>query len=296
MGLSPLHKRLWYTDAMKQSSGAEGFTILETLIVLAITGFLLGAAALIIQNKQNQTQFSQAVGTMQTSLQKSINEVSTGYFPNTGSFTCGLVSPGNTSQPPVLSTGGSAQAGTNTDCILLGKVVQFAVGQGAFDPTSDTYNVYNVVGLRTTAAVGTPTLLDEHARLVARGQGDALTVPNDQFEIQKFPFGMTVSYVRQGAANLGAIGFISNINTIGGTDASQNVSVVTIPGTTVGETEPTGVDHINTNLKNGVYNPTGGIDICFNSGSTRQSAKMSLGGQGRDITITSVIFSNPDCT
>ncbi len=37
-------------------------------------------------------------------------------------------------------------------------------------------------------------------------------------------------------------------------------------------------------------NPTAGVDICFNSGGTNQHAVISIGGSGRVLSTTLVIY------
>ncbi|HSW79191.1 MAG TPA: hypothetical protein VLG47_00255, partial [Candidatus Saccharimonadales bacterium] len=47
----------------------------------------------------------------------------------------------------------------------------------------------------------------------------------------------------------------------------------------------------------GSSNPDYDLEICFKSGTTRQSGKVSIGGNGGDINaVTTTIYSNTSCT
>src|SRR5438874_1617208 len=88
-------------------SRSAGFTIVEVMIVLAITGLLFLSAAALISGKQNQAAFDQAIQQLQSQIQQTMNEVSVGYYPNRNDFVCVAGGTG-----PLLSSG-SNQQGTN---------------------------------------------------------------------------------------------------------------------------------------------------------------------------------------
>lgn len=277
---------------MKRSSGVEGFTILETLIVLAVMGFLLLGAALLIANKQNSTQFSQGVGDVASQLQKVINEVSAGVYPDYGNLTC--TAPVGFSAPPILTTG-SATHGTNQACMFLGKAIQFSVGS----PGSAVFNTYSIVGLRANANGPVTSVAAAHPRVVAESASDPPGAVPDQFATSTMPYGLSVSYIHyNGAQNTRSIGFIPELTSLGADDASQKIDLVAIPGTNPGDSKLNGADHINTSLSAlpaADINPSGGVSICLNSGSTNQSALIQIGSGGRDLSVSSVIKDSPNC-
>jgi len=117
-----------------------GFTIAETMIVLAVTGLLFASTALLVVGRQNKVEFQTAVNDFQQQLQQIINETSSGYFPNGGGFSCNASS---VNHVVTFSSAGSAQ-GTNSGCIFLGKVIQF--GLGTTSPENSQIAVFPVVG------------------------------------------------------------------------------------------------------------------------------------------------------
>ncbi len=86
--------------------------------------------------------------------------------------------------------------------------------------------------------------------------------------------------------NIGAVGFVSSISSLGAADASQQVNIVAIPGTALNKTKEEGVGQINLGLREPIFtstqvNPPDGVSVCFNSGGTDQSALVIIGAGGR---------------
>jgi type II secretory pathway pseudopilin PulG len=94
-------------------SSADGFTIVETLIVLAVTAVLLVSTMLFVSGRQRKTEFAVGIRQLQQDVQRSINEAASGY--NGSRFTCSVVS-----GKPNIAVGTEAVAGTNNDCIFIG--------------------------------------------------------------------------------------------------------------------------------------------------------------------------------
>jgi type II secretory pathway pseudopilin PulG len=266
-----------------------GFTIVEILIVLTVSMALFLSAVLLINGKQNETSFNQAIHSVQTQLQQIVNDVGSGYYPNNGTIAC--TSSGG---KPLLSSTGSDSQGTNQDCLFLGKVVQFAVGVS--DP--EIFNVYTVTGLKDSSSGPTTDLTSAQARLIAQGTGDPASVP-DVFDSDQLQYGLTVSKMYYNGVtgnSISAVGFTSNLASLSAGDGSQQVNVIAIPNTTLHTDKVSAVKQIDDNLTSSVMNPTGGVQICFNSGGTKQSGLISIGDDGQLGTIDLTIFDSPGCT
>ena len=138
-----------------------GFTVIEVLIVLAVSGMLFVSAAILISGKQNQTAFDQSIRQVQSQVQQLISDVATGYYPNSENFRC-TISGGN----PTLSAG-AARQGTNSGCIFVGKAVQFGVGAA----NSEIFNGYTISGVQRGGAGGTETasMAEANPSVVAPG-------------------------------------------------------------------------------------------------------------------------------
>lgn len=279
---------------MKGGSPKRGFTIIETLIVLAVTGGLFIMAAALISNRQNKAQFSEGIRDVESRIQQIISEVSTGYYPNNGNFRCTEQADG-----PRLENVGGTQ-GTNEDCIFLGKVMHFAVDSD----DSSQVNVYSLVGLREKVSSSdlVDSLTDARPRLVAEGNSDPDgTIPN-VFDIVRVPYGLTVEWMRYNGTNTAAaVGFVSRLGaSLGDDDTSQQIDLLVIPGpagTDKGETQLNTVDRVKTSVRTSpVVNPPGGVKICLRSGGTEQSAIISIGGSGRQLSVSTSVKNNTTCS
>lgn len=91
-----------------------GFTIVETLIVLAVSGVLFISVAALISGQINRYRTRDAVFNLESSVRDVLNDVSTGYYPenNYNNIDC-----------DDHITGGSGR-GKNT-CVLAGKKIVF---------------------------------------------------------------------------------------------------------------------------------------------------------------------------
>lgn len=97
-----------------------GYTIIETMIFLAITGFLFFAAITAVGGRQASVQFSQGTRDMQADLERIINQVSTGYYPG-GNLSCSVA--GGAASAPTINSG-AEQQGSSNDCVFIGKALQ----------------------------------------------------------------------------------------------------------------------------------------------------------------------------
>ncbi|HET7320071.1 MAG TPA: prepilin-type N-terminal cleavage/methylation domain-containing protein [Candidatus Saccharimonadales bacterium] len=135
---------------LKMNGGKnKGYTIIEVMIVLAITGVMFLLAAVFISGKQDEVAFRQSVTDLNTDIQAAINDVTNGFYP-TGSgdqFNCSAGAGG--SQPTIVA--GTNGQGTNNGCIFLGKVLYFWTDAGG----SKGYEIMSVAG-NSTDSSGNP--------------------------------------------------------------------------------------------------------------------------------------------
>jgi prepilin-type N-terminal cleavage/methylation domain-containing protein len=118
--------------------GPRGYTIVEVLLVLAISSVLFLGVTTIFGSGRKNTEFSQAIYDIQSKVKQYAVQVSTGNFLETTQYTCAQ-SP--SSLRATLTLGASASTNSNQDCIYLGKALLPVIG------SSDIY-VYDVLGLR----------------------------------------------------------------------------------------------------------------------------------------------------
>lgn len=133
---------------MKRGRKTQGFTIVETLIFLAVSGALLLSAIVFISSTQNKTQFNQAANDALQQINGVINNVADGYYAGDDNVTCTVSGSAITS----VGTGATNARGTNDKCVFLGRIIEF--GTGAND---DKFTVHDVAGLRTVTSGGVET-------------------------------------------------------------------------------------------------------------------------------------------
>lgn len=287
---------------------AAGFTIIETMVVLAITGALFLVVAVTLSGRQNAAEFTHAIQSVQSQIQQVINQVSAGYYPNNGNFSCA----DQGGSVHIDSVSGNAQ-GTNQDCVFLGKVIQFGVA--GTDP--EAYRVYTIAGLRcgdnapiACPAAGSLNPFATSIPTVVGVSGDYTTYST----VGSLEYGLTTKWVHSnGVASkaIGAVGFLmepgSAAGTAGYSSSTQQVDVVPILPSAVSQTYTQAVSSIenSTNgagglrdpmLKNTApINPQNGVQICFVSATTNQSGLITIGGTGRQLLVKLDIKSNQTC-
>lgn len=287
-----------------------GFTIVETLIFLAVSAVIFLSAVILIAGKTNQTEFTQATQDVQSQVQGIINNIANGYYPNENNFNCIATGSPQHLQISTLTANGQ---GTNAGCLFVGKVVQFGV-HGS-DP--EQYVAYTIAGLQTDSTTGNnvqsyagavPLAIAQGNNLPGSGVPAALTGA-----VSTLQYGLTATNMWYCATNtviaagtqcgaaqqtaIGAVGFLSSLAAYDSSNSlvsgSQHVNLIPIGGTgvvsensTLGESQPDMADTINNYLENATgasspdsfttTNPPSAVQICFKSGTTQQSALMTI--------------------
>ncbi len=270
---------------INRSFAEGGYTIVEVLIVLAVTTALFVAIAGTFSGQQGRTEFTQGARDMESRVRDILNDVSTGYYPKIGTYSCI-----NSSGTLTFSSSDSAQ-GENSGCIFIGRVLQFEVG-GTND---EQYRIYSVAGLRQVSGRDVSSFAETKPRAIApTGSADD---PPDGTEVGYYPSGLKIGKVTY--TNTGiiyptdAVGFFSTfgVQTAAGGLKSGSISVNVVPlGTGTTPNQLTMVGIINgLDTASPVTNPSGGMSVCFISTGSNQIAIMSIGGSGRQLTVNMVI-------
>lgn len=269
-----------------------GFTVVEVMIVLAVTGALFISAATAISGRTNKTQFQQSINDIVTALRQNINSTAIGYYPNTGNFKC------TNSSGAMAVTGGANQQGTNNDCIFLGKAIQFGIT--GTDPQQ--YVTYPIAALRVDTA-------GEEVHDIATAKPAAIyptaqqpNAPDDTTK-DKLMYGLTVSkmiYNNNAGNAIGAFAVISDLSTYSYSNSqlqsgSQQLILVPIATSTLNDTIGSAAAKINQKLPTSPT-ATAGIQICFDSGTTDQSGLVTIGGSGgQQLNVSLQIKTGKGC-
>jgi len=277
--------RSYILRAMSSASHERGFTVVETLIVLAVMGALFVSAVLLVSGRVSHVEFSQAMNDTQSIIQQTVSQVGAGYYANTGNFTC------NGTSGTLNIAGGVNQQGSNTGCVFIGKVMQFAVK----DTDPEEYETYTIAGLQSGTDLASAKPLAIARGLTTNNSG---TFPSGTSVTGRLHNGLSVAWMKYNGINVGAVGFISGLGQYNGTQllsGAQQVSLVPVTGTSLKNTTKSTVDAINTNLASSPVSPSGGVQICFASGGTQQSGLVTIGSNGRELAVTLQIKDGRVC-
>lgn len=294
---------------MKQGGATErkklGFTIVETMIVLAVSGGLFVIAALYINGRQAKTEFQVGVRDAQTKIQQVINEVNSGYYPSE-SFSC---TP-NSSSGGILAIGSgsdSQEQGKHDGCILIGKTIVVHDGK---------LYVFSLAGNRTTTDgtgkrdVQSPK--EAHATAIAKAGASSSANNNapDITEIYILQNGLTFNGYKEGSDTKQTTTSPYAFSVMGSfaqtTNATTGSQVVDIYGFSA--TSKDNFSNAKDNIQgisaaiNGEqaqtspFPPLKEVRICLQSGGTDQSAWIVIGGQGiGGAAVRTEIKGNKTC-
>lgn len=287
-----------WSAPVKRVKLSNGFTIVETMVVLAVTGALFVAIAASLTGRQNAAEFTRAIQSVQSQLQQIIDQVPAGNFPDQ-QIQC--TSGGGSL---VFSTGGNQ--GTNSQCIFLGKVIQFQV-HGTGGNSAEQYQVYTIAGLNTQGTAAAPFAAAKPTVVQVGGNYAAYSTA------VSLEYGLSAVWMKSQGQPIGAVGFLMEPGIAGNTgtgysSGAQQVDLVPIRTTSLNQDLSTGVAEIQDNtasagglqdanlLTSGPINPSGGVQICFASGTTNQSGLITIGSIGRQLAVKLNIKSgNTSC-
>lgn len=278
----------------------KGYTIIETLVFLAVSTALFAMVALFIAGRQARAEFTYGVQEFSTRMADVMNDVSTGYYDNIGTFACNA----GVSGAPVIDGTSTRPLGENTGCIFIGRVIQFDPDEPSLNmPEDQGYNVFSVVGRRVVAVPGAG-----NKRRDSQNFNDSYTVPlYDPGRVRPnneiIPNGIRINWLRYATVengalttNVGAVGLFTNFgfNSTLNQASIRNVQVIPIPGSGLDQTTSQAAGYIE-NIRT-AYNagtlpvPRGGVVACLSSPNNQLFARITFGGnlrqQANDIEIT----------
>jgi len=117
----------------------RGYTIVEVLIVLAISTSLLFSAIIVFRGQQDATVYTQTVQDLNSKIINYADQVAAGTFPDSQQYICDGTKP-----RPILSQA-SGNLGGRQGCIFLGRAIKVA-------SNSSTITVYTVLGKQTQSS------------------------------------------------------------------------------------------------------------------------------------------------
>lgn len=255
-----------------------GYTIIEVMIVLAISGLMFLIAAQFINGKQEKTAFTAGVNEMASELQDVIEQVTDGRYTDIP-LNCR-----NNGITTVPSVSGNAGQGTNSSCVFLGKIVHF---QGS--SPAHSYEVDLVAGGRLDS-LGNPATLQT---------AEPAILSNSEFIVtQSVPEELDVKDVEAKDLQTGALhqsfalAFLqSEGSVVSGTleNGAQTVSLYYLSNTG-GATNPPNLSTLPANFAN---SQASSVDICMSDG--KQQADINLGGNDNQLSVNVIRGATQVC-
>lgn len=272
---------------------SHGYTIIEVMIFLVVTGLLLVSALYVFSGRQGRTQFTQGTQELNSKIRDLINEVASGYYQSNADFRCVGSASG-----PSFPSGQQTNLGENTDCIFMGKIVQIGNLQSGCDASSqdtsncNSYTVFAIVGLRQKTTVNGKqevTSITEAKPVTPHTSPNLSDTREMPWQIHATSmwavYGDTVSPI-------GAFGFVTTFPGYGGNNddlvsGSQSFDLITVSNTGLGQ----GNDMVASRVAdpatfNDSLRSPSQVIICLESGTTSPArpAAITIGGNGRQLS------------
>ena len=255
----------------------QGYTIVEVMIFLAVTGALFAMIALSFAGQRGRTQFQTSAREIESRIRDLVNDTSTGFYQTSESFSCVAGASGPSFTNP------NSEQGANQACIFIGRALQFSGG-------SSDYDVYTVAGLRRESTENKE--VENFAE--AKPQAVVGGAVNNVTEELVLPNGASLAsmYYNNGSGDIPVNGF-GLFTTFGTYDdgalqpGSLSVNVVPLPVT--GSSCPASnfvcqISELGTVADSVIVrNPSNGLTMCINSGGSDQHAILKIGGGNRQV-------------
>lgn len=289
----------------------RGYTIVEVLIFMAVSGLMFVMAIYFVGGKQSSVEFRQGLFDINAEIRSAVNDVADGRFDalSFGSSTrCQAPAAGG---PPVINNSASVEQGANggaQGCIFLGKVMQFNVADFGGD-SRNYYSTYTVAGRQVDAsgmpvtnfAAASPTAIFPIAGRSTKDLTNSQQLQSGLESTGMFYCSGALCAARQ---TIGAVGFFGSFNPALGTASSsaqsggQSVTTAYIPSSVWGDSRNGTANRINSNaqLINDSQIVRGGryVLLCFRNG-TKEGAVIIGGINGQQFT-TNVKIGPPAVT
>ena len=267
-----------------------GYTIVEVMIVLAVSSAMFLGAAALISGKQGSAQFNTSVHNFTSQLNAVAQTVSDGDFSTTQNWQCNTTS----ATPPVVTptTGG----GTGY-CMYIGQVMQLPTNSNSFVLTPLIGAQY-VGGVAPSAnSVLSQTIADSGAAAITGSQqtnliGNGVSVGCVLYTTTVKTPDANQPCRTSGFSTTDAIAFLF-------TNYGKTVTSATPTGTTSAQVNMVLPKSVNTALNSSTYtssgnyvsNPAGGVIVCLQSATTKQFALVQFGGVQSQFSAQSTIAS-----
>lgn len=131
---------------LRWARASGGYTVIEVLIVLAISGVIFVSGVVMFSGQSNSTAFEQSMQDTNSEIATRIRGVGSSQFFNSEGYTCTVT--GNPARAVLAPSGGSTG---QQDCLVVGTAVEASVG-------ANNLYFYEVLGNRLVYGPGNSPL------------------------------------------------------------------------------------------------------------------------------------------
>jgi type II secretory pathway pseudopilin PulG len=285
-----------------RSKTGAGFTIVEVLIVLAVSGLMFVLAINAMSGQQQNTEFQTGLGTLKSQLNADLTNVSDGNYGFLNGVSCSAAATGVPSyNAPNTPPDGS--------CTVVGEILSF---------NTKSYEILPVIGRNYISGSTSNQVATNIAQAMPQ-------VSASETETVSMPFGLQVADVSSASiyspSGPGAFGLFSFTSFEGNSSATagnslssgaEHVEIFMIPSSAFNNPpvgivnagitdDPTvcGANNVCTAsppIATEPIDPTAGITFCVNSGTNNDSAMFTIGGTNSATSASDKIYGNPNCT
>lgn len=244
-----------------------GYTMVELMVVLAVSVALVASAVALFNTRIPQAQFSNALSELETKVRGVANDVANGYYPNQG-----------------------AAQGQDENRIFLGRLIQFSPAETGCSTSAvercDQLRIFTVFGDRETELEPTSQANLNNANPRILDFSDS--APEDYTAA----YGLHITGFANGTSSAGIAflqSFGSPANVAGNPSGTPQVELYR-QGGNMGQTSYDASSIVNTDDRN----PDNGVVLCLRSGNNRQFAIMTIGANRSPGTVTTEILSRTE--
>jgi prepilin-type N-terminal cleavage/methylation domain-containing protein len=290
-----------------KSGTHSGFTIVEVMIVLAVSGLLLLGALVLVAGRQGESEFKVSANEFVSQLQETITNGINGQYPTNPYAVCTA----GTNFPPQLSLNMSPTVqGSNSNCIFIGYVQHF-YNNGT--DSNQSYNTYPVVGRQclvgsdvSTSCSSLTQPSDALPVLMAQGATINHSFNDTSVTNQTFENGISVGEMYTDgipSQKTATIAYISdNLGTLSSLSATQQMGLYAMPSAAGNNlSTPFGNSLVDTidgsaGLTTTVNTPVNEVDICLVSATSNESGLVKIfGNSGGQISVTLNVRETKTC-
>jgi len=120
-----------------------GYTVVEAMLALAISGLLLVSVATLINGQRGETEFTQAMRDVDSKIQTIVSGINGGTFTVSNNYQCSISGAGRPTLTAISAGNPLHEEGTSSECLIMGKALQIV-------PAQSQLYIYTVLGLRAS--------------------------------------------------------------------------------------------------------------------------------------------------